>query len=231
MIIVTGVQYLRRGFDQERAPEMLDEIGKAADRMKAALSALVEVARARRDLVPIAPQRIETSELTESLRRRLRALVYGRDIRTTVMATREVPEAIEIDALVLDRILDNLLTNAAKYTERGSILVDLEGTPGFLVVKVSDTGRGIAPEALERVFVPSGSDPTTRKGGGFGVGLSVVVRLLEQIGGRLEVMSKADTGTTFWVVLPVHPPATAPESLRPPADAPSNVVKIRRVRP
>lgn len=232
MIITTAASYLRRrhagGDARER--EILDELDNATHRMTKALSTLVNVTSSRGHVVTLAPQHIEIAQLTESLRRRLRALTFGLDIRTTVMATREVPESIEIDPVVLDRIVDNLLTNAAKYTERGSILVDLEGKPGFLVVKVSDTGRGIAPDALERVFVAGGSDPTTRRGGGLGVGLSVVVQLLEQIGGRLEVMSKPGTGTTFWIELPVQPPP--PPSAEQRASAPdfSNVVKIRKVR-
>ena len=147
-----------------------------------------------------------------------------------------MPGEVEIDPLALDRIIDNMLTNAVKYTERGSIVVELDGTPGHLVIKVSDTGRGIAPDAVERIFQPGGSSQTSRRGDSFGIGLSVVVQLLEQIGGRLEVMSKPASGTTFWVHLPVEraPPAPSPVRERPgheksPAEALRRVVRIRSV--
>jgi signal transduction histidine kinase len=104
----------------------------------------------------------------------------------------------------LDRVVDNLLTNAAKYTERGAVVVELDGAPGFLVLKVSDTGCGIEAEAMGRIFQPGGSPVDARRGDSFGVGLSVVIRLLEQIGGRLEVMSKPGEGTTFWIFLPLR---------------------------
>jgi signal transduction histidine kinase len=152
----------------------------------------------------MAPQRVETAELVEALRRRLRALAFGRQVRTTALVTREAPAYLQIDPLALDRIIDNLLTNAVKYTDRGSIVLELDGTSGYLVIKVSDTGRGIAPDALDKIFHAGGSTVDSRRGDSFGVGLSVVVQLLGQIGGRLEVMSKSGSGTTFWVYLPVE---------------------------
>ncbi|HEY6461327.1 MAG TPA: ATP-binding protein, partial [Polyangiaceae bacterium] len=59
--------------------------------------------------------------------------------------------------------------------------------------------------ALEKVFEPGGSSLESRRGDSYGVGLSVVVKLLEQMGGTLEVMSRPGSGTTFWVYLPVKP--------------------------
>jgi len=189
--------------------ELVTDMDKAVTQMKRMLSDLVTTASGQLGLVlPLAPERIVVSELTERLRRRLRALVFGRDVRASVFSTREAPPEIEVDPLLLDRIVDNLLTNAAKYTERGSIVVELEGKPGFLIIKVSDTGRGMDPDKLEGSFTPGGSDPAARAGDSFGVGLSVVVQLLDQIGGRLEVMSTLGQGTTFWVHLPVRMAAT-----------------------
>ena len=205
-IIRMGVDYLHGSpavVADKDAVDSLGDMDQAIDRMRRMLGDLVRVTKAQREFVQMAPQIVPIPALTEGLRRRLRALVHGRDLRTTVFATREVPESIEIDPLALDRILDNLLTNAAKYTERGSIVLELDGTPGHLVLKVSDTGCGIPADSLDRIFEPGGSSPRSRRGDSFGVGLSVVVQLLDQIGGRLEVMSRPDAGTTFWVYLPV----------------------------
>ncbi|HXN32083.1 MAG TPA: HAMP domain-containing sensor histidine kinase [Polyangiaceae bacterium] len=213
---------------------VLDDMDLAADQMKRMLKDLVETASAQRAPIPFTAQRLEVGALTERLQRRLRALVHGGDVRATVFATREAPAAIDIDPLLLDRIVDNLLGNAAKYTDRGSIVVELDGTPGFLVIKVSDTGRGMDQEQLERCFTPGGSDPKLRAIDSFGIGLSVVVQLLDQIGGRLEVMSKLGEGTTFWVHLPLK---VAPAERRVSGNAPdlgappplSRVVRIRRL--
>ena len=106
------------------AVDSLGDMDQAIDRMRRMLGDLVRVTKAQREFVQMAPQIVPIPALTEGLRRRLRALVHGRDRRTSVFATREAPESIEIDPLALDRILDNLLTNAAKYTERYSIVLE-----------------------------------------------------------------------------------------------------------
>jgi len=92
-------------------------------------------------------------------------------------------------------------------------MVEVTGEPGMLVLKVSDTGRGIEHDLVERVFLAEGSEPAERAASSHGLGLSIVVKLLDEIGGRLEVMSKVGTGTTFWLKLLVDsaPVATAPE--------------------
>jgi signal transduction histidine kinase len=207
-IIKMSVEYLKTAevlsADTE-AVESVKDLAVCVERMQLMLGDLVQTTKAQRDFVTMTPRPVSTSELSESLRRRIKALLYGREIRASVFATREAPEMLEIDPLALDRIIDNLLTNAAKYTERGSIVLELDGRDGFLVIKVSDTGRGIAADALEKVFEPGGSSLESRRGDSYGVGLSVVVKLLEQMGGNLEVMSRPGSGTTFWVYLPVKP--------------------------
>jgi signal transduction histidine kinase len=218
------------------AMEAVRDIDQSVARMRRMLGDLVQLTKAHRDFVTMAPQRLETAELCDALGRRLRALVYGRDVRTMVSATREAPEHVAIDRLALDRIVDNLLTNAAKYTEHGSIAAELEGTPGYLVIKIADTGRGIEPEALEKVFEAGGSSVESRGRDSFGIGLSVVVRLLEQMGGRLEVVSRPGAGTTFWVYLPLRatdsprgtPPDVVDHERESTASALSRVVTIRK---
>jgi signal transduction histidine kinase len=193
--------------------------------MDSLLSGLIRSASSDPQLIEVNPEPVEVQPLVERLRRRLRALVHGRDIRVSVFRTREAPDAIECDQLILDRVLDNLLTNAAKYTETGSIVVEVGGTPGFLTVKVSDTGRGIDEDKIQSIFRPAATPPADRAPRSFGVGLSVVVQLLDQIGGRIEVMSRAGRGTTFW--------AHFPEELTPRSSsgrpALERVVTIRRL--
>ena len=183
--------------------DCLEEQGKAVGQMSAMFQDLMILARADAPLLRLAPQIVETEPLLDQLRRRVRALVIGREIRVSTLASRETPPRIETDLLLFDRVIDNLLTNAAKYTERGSIVIELDGKPGFLTVKVSDTGRGIEEDDVRKIFEPDGSAKEARAKYSHGVGLSVVVRLLAQIGGRLEVMSLPGMGTTFWAHFPV----------------------------
>ena len=204
-VLVTSIDYLRGHVHALGAEgdETLSDLELATSQMKRMLAELMIVATRQKTLLQITPQTFEVAPLTDRLRRRLRALVHGRDVRASVFATREAPESIDVDPLLFDRVLDNLLTNAAKYTERGSIVIEIDGTPEFLVLKISDTGRGIGKDELERVFRSGGSASTSRAVDSYGVGLSVVVQLLALIGGRIEVMSQPGKGTTFWVKFPV----------------------------
>ena len=232
-VIQFGAEILRLRYRTDaQVASILDDMDLAAGQMKRMLGELVEAAKSHRATIPFTPQQILVSALTERLQRRLRALVHDGDVRATVFSTREAPDTIDIDPLLFDRILDNLLGNAAKYTERGSIVVELDGTPGFLVIKVADTGRGMDPEQLAHCFTPGGSAPEFRARDSFGVGLSVVVQLLDQIGGRLEVMSQLGEGTTFWVHLPLESKSEAPSGARPSLSGEetlSRVVSIRRL--
>jgi signal transduction histidine kinase len=220
-VILANAEYLRSVpavLADPKAAQIAEDIHESASRMRRLLGEVVEVTAAQRSLANMAPQRVETRDLAESLRRRLRALVYERDVRTTVVATAAAPEHIDIDPLALDRIVDNLMTNAAKYTDRGSIDVELDGAGRQLVIKISDTGQGIDPDQMARVLQPGGSSIESRRGDGSGVGLSLVVQLVEQLGGRMELASRPGAGTTFRVYLPLksaRPEPTATMDERP----------------
>jgi signal transduction histidine kinase len=235
-VLSAGVSALR---DAESAlgdegPQILEDFEHAVDQMNRLLNDLMQVATSQTMLTHLGPaETVHVSELPDRWRRRLRALSLGKDIRVTAFRAREAPDQIEVDPLVLDRVLDNILSNAAKYTERGSIVIEVAGTPGFMTVKVSDTGRGIAAEELSRTFEPGGSDAKSRAANSFGVGLSVVVQLLGQIGGKLEVMSKPSVGTTFWIHFPLVMKQPATPSERPVRESYretlSRVLTIRKV--
>jgi signal transduction histidine kinase len=239
-VLQAGSEYLRDYVDVigDEGDAVLGDIERAIEQMRRLLEDLMTMATQQAgSLAQLAPQRLEVPPLTDRLRRRLRALVQGKDIRASVFKTREAPDSIETDPLLFDRVVDNLLTNAAKYTDRGSIVVEVDGTTEYLTLKVSDTGRGISPEQIDRAFTPEGSDRSSRAKNSYGVGLSVVVQLLGQVGGRLEVMSKPDSGTTFWVHFPLTPVVRskppALESDRPIEkynDVLNRVVTIRRVK-
>lgn len=197
--------------------EALVDMESAVAQMEQMLSRLMDVALQGPGLLKLQPKPLATAPLGDLFRRRLRALVYGRDIKVTSFVTREAPAKITVDPLVFDRIVDNLLTNAAKYTRRGSIVIELGGTPGpdgtFLTLKISDTGEGISQGDIARIFRPrTAQEP--RRANSYGVGLSSVVQLMAQIGGRIDVMSREGVGSTFWAHFPEKPPAprkSAPE--------------------
>jgi signal transduction histidine kinase len=110
------------------------------------------------------------------------------------------------DAVALRRVLDNLLSNAFKFTSAGGrVTVRLRTEADHAILEVSDTGIGIAADKLERIFdrfyQVDGS--ATRHYGGMGLGLALVKEIIEAHGGQIEVTSQVNVGTTFTITLPV----------------------------
>ena len=125
------------------------------------------------------------------------------------------PVYVRADRIKLSRVVGNLLGNAIKFTERGT--VRLEGRrdgDGWAVVRVSDTGIGIAPEHLRNIFDEFFQlrNPERDRNKGTGLGLTICKRLVDAMGGTLSVESKPGTGSTFTVTLPPAGalPATPP---------------------
>ena len=112
------------------------------------------------------------------------------------------------DAAKLERVLVNLLSNAVKFTPRlGRITVRLREADGWALLQVADTGYGIPPEDLERLFSQffRSSVAEDRHIQGTGLGLVIVQSIVEAHGGRVDVSSTVDVGTTFSVRLPLEP--------------------------
>ena len=186
-IIQFSIDYLRDNVERldVEAPAVVADLEEAMKHMRRMLSELMEVATAQKTLVQLRTQQIFVPELVERLQRRVRALVYGRpELRSSLDTKNELPEVIEMDPLVLDRVIDNLLTNAVKYTDSGTIHIELEGTPGFLLFRIEDTGRGIAASDIERIFQAGRSDPSTRASNSYGVGLAWCSRCSGASAGR-----------------------------------------------
>jgi two-component system sensor histidine kinase ChiS len=128
-----------------------------------------------------------------------------------------VPEQLLVyaDEDRLQQILHNLLGNAAKFVDSGSITVTAQWRGGEVEVAVSDTGVGIPAEQLDTIFesFQQGQGPVARECGGTGLGLSVSRQLVELHGGRLMVNSQVGQGTTFTFTLPLTAPEAQPMTL------------------
>ena len=120
--------------------------------------------------------------------------------------------AVRSDATRIRQVLLNLISNAAKFTEHGVIRLDAERVNGsandgeWLVMRVSDTGIGMTPEQLDRLFeaFSQAEASTASRFGGTGLGLAISKRFCEMLGGTIGVTSEAGTGSVFEVRLPVE---------------------------
>jgi PAS domain S-box-containing protein len=118
------------------------------------------------------------------------------------------PRPVESDPRKVRQILINLVGNAAKFTDAGRISLALEEIGDEFVFRISDTGPGIAPEHLEKIFEPfwQVEGGATRTAHGTGLGLSVTRRLARLLGGEVTAESKRGEGSRFVVRLPAHAP-------------------------
>jgi signal transduction histidine kinase len=114
------------------------------------------------------------------------------------------PVVVHTDAGKVRQILTNLVGNAIRYTDTGSVELSLEVAVGWVLCRVRDTGRGIAPDSLEDIFEPfvqiDGNGSASE--GGTGLGLAVSRRLARLLGGEVEVESTLGEGSTFTLRLP-----------------------------
>jgi len=145
-------------------------------------------------------ERVDVARLVEEALVRLRRHRPGRRIE----ARLEPAPAVDAEPALLARVLDNLLDNAAKYSEPATpLVVELSAADRGALVTVRDQGIGIAPEDQPRVFTPffRGDRSRTRDTGGVGLGLALSKRIVEAHGGRLALESAPGQGTvvTFWL--------------------------------
>ncbi|MDP1631650.1 MAG: ATP-binding protein [Caulobacter sp.] len=140
-----------------------------------------------------------------------RATDKGVDLRLDIAA--DVPAVVRGDPLRLQQILFNLISNAVKFTDSGEIVVRVRVEEADrLIIEVADTGCGMSPEALERVFASfeQAHAYTTRSKGGTGLGLTISRRLAEMMGGSLTATSTADEGSIFRLDMPLVEPVAKP---------------------
>jgi len=144
----------------------------------------------------------------------------------------DAPDWVSGDAARLRQILANLLSNALKFTDTGSVTVRLEGAPTVpLRLTVTDTGAGMAPEQLSTLFTPFQTAHNPGGIQGAGLGLSISQHLAQLMGSRIEVASTPGAGSRFslTLALPTVPkPAPKPESAQQPTDtaAPSLALRV-----
>jgi signal transduction histidine kinase/DNA-binding response OmpR family regulator len=169
---------------------------------------LSKIESGRLDLENIAfsPQR-----LVEEVAQPFMHAASAKGVLLTVVVGADVPPAVLGDPFRIRQIVSNLLTNAVKFTERGTIAVSLtcecdagaaagEVDECRLCYAVSDTGVGIAPAAAAKLFAPfsQADSSTTRRFGGTGLGLVIIRELAQRMGGEVGFESEEGRGSTFW---------------------------------
>ena len=155
----------------------------------------------------IASKQVDVAAELGSLRATFRAFEHSRAVALVIELPAE-PVDLRTDPLLLGHVLRNLVANALKFTDAGEVRVAAACRPGNdVAISVSDTGIGIAADELDRVFEEwqQVDEAQDERPAGSGFGLPLVRRIIDALGGRLEVESAPGRGSTFTVVLPARP--------------------------
>ncbi|MEW6271673.1 MAG: PAS domain S-box protein [Thermodesulfobacteriota bacterium] len=177
--------------DASRRERALGIARRGADQLVRLVDDLLDVARISRGMITLQRERVCIASIVDRAVEATRMLVEERDHRLSIVLP-DGPLEVDGDQARLEQVLVNLITNAAKYTERGGhIEVRAQRRDGEAVLRVKDDGSGIASDMLPRVFdlFSQGERSLERAQGGLGIGLTVVRRLVELHGGRVEAHS------------------------------------------
>ncbi len=183
-------------------------IERQAGQLTRIVDELLEVSRISTGRIQLRQERIAVGVVVENAVATVRALFDQRRHELTVsLPTQAI--WVHADSARLEQVVVNLLTNAAKYTDPGGhvwLTVQQEGEQA--VLRVRDTGVGIAPEILPRIFdlFTQAARSLDRSQGGLGIGLALVQRLVEMHGGTVAASSTLGQGSEFVLCLPVVPP-------------------------
>lgn len=152
-------------------------------------------------------EEVSLADLFRQLEQRFAPVAQERGLEFVLTQNQGLPDSIISDAQRLTQVITNLLSNAFKFTQQGKVGLLAEPIDGGIVLRVSDSGIGIAPEKLDLVFhaFEQAESGTSRRFGGTGLGLSIVSGMTQQLGGAVRVESELHKGSVFSVYLPLRP--------------------------
>jgi signal transduction histidine kinase len=195
----------------QRGRDFVRRIRTAAEHQVHLIDQLLTFSRLEAGGVELRPRAVDVADLMADVREIVEPLADQAGLALHVESVGPIPLITDPDAL--RQILLNLATNALKYTENGEVRLAASATSCGARIRVSDTGIGIAPAHLDRIFEPFWQAESGRRGAG--LGLSIVRRLARALGGDVEVTSTLGRGTTFTVLLPSgRSPEPAPTASR-----------------
>ena len=217
------VEVMARGNDlSPDQREMVRVIQKSSESLIRIVTDILDLSKIEAGAMHAEETDFDVREVTDSVSRLLGPAARKKGLAFETAISPHIPALVKSDPLRLQQVLVNLVGNAIKFTEKGSIRVEatLAGDPSeesALLFRVIDTGIGIDRETARRLFSPftQADSATTRKYGGTGLGLAISRRLVTLLGGRIELDSARGVGSTFWFVIPVGQ-AASPKSVEVP---------------
>lgn len=208
LIIMNSELLMRNPKDtlSDMAKDKVKAVARAAQHLLAEVNGIIEYTRAERGELnaPLNPVNVETviQEAIDTAQAQIESP------NVSVLPPEIQSDSLEVrsNARLLQIALSNLIANALKFTQQGTVSVDVRTRKGETVFEVKDTGTGITEADLSRIFMPFEQVAPVEKKSipGFGLGLTLTNGIVEALGGRMEVESQKDSGSVFRIVLPGH---------------------------
>jgi CheY-like chemotaxis protein len=171
------------------------------------ISDILDLSKIEAGHMEVNSERVPIEQIAKSLRQSFEPVAADKNLSFEITIEAGVPESIETDSQRLQQVLKNLLSNAMKFTEKGSVTLNITSNKaGLISFEVKDTGIGISPEQRDMVFEAfrQADGTTNRKYGGTGLGLSISRELAHLLGGDITLESEAGVGSTFTLAVPVN---------------------------
>ncbi|MBC2330712.1 ATP-binding protein [Listeria swaminathanii] len=192
-------------YDEMLLKKFLTIIKEESDRLHRLIMDILALSRIEQNPVPENIEIVDMDDVIEQSARTIFEMATEKNIQVTIPEKTSTPVTIETDRDKLQQILINLLSNAINYTPvDGKVEVKLIDHEAEVIIEVTDNGIGIPAKDIDRVFERfyRVDKARSRHSGGTGLGLSIVKHLVENCGGRIEVESQEEVGSTFRVTLP-----------------------------
>jgi signal transduction histidine kinase len=190
----------------EEAQHMLSRVDANGARLLGLINDVLDIAKIEAGRMELVNEQMSVSQLASQWKSQMSVLAEQKGIGFEVHVDANLPEKIYGDSQRLTQIATNLLSNAFKFTKEGKVTMDIGQDNDNWTIRVTDTGIGIPPHALNYIFEEfrqvDGS--SKREFGGTGLGLAIVRNLCRTMGGSIKVTSELGKGSVFTVALPLR---------------------------
>ncbi len=185
----------------------LEIIRDEGERLLTFIDELLDIHRISQGHFQLDTRPFDLSEILEAVNSRFTPLARKKGLSFSIRFDESIEPIRNGDGFRLEQILSNLTANALKFTEKGSVVIEISKREQGLYFSVSDSGPGIPEEKRELIFKPFEKLPSDHGGltEGFGLGLNITRELIELFGGQLSLDSAPGTGSRFYFTLPLHP--------------------------
>jgi signal transduction histidine kinase/DNA-binding response OmpR family regulator len=187
-----------------RTRELVESVQSSAAAMTTMLDDLLDLSRADAGRLELSIEEASICDLVESVAGMVGPIAQAKSLPLIAGVTMAVPDTVVTDPGRLRQVLLNLVSNAVKFSRSGAVTILADRDGHDLLVRVADTGPGMAPDAVARAFEQyvQGGGRVNREFGGAGLGLAIAHRLTSAMGGSIDVDSRLGLGSTFTVRIP-----------------------------